>query len=196
VKCNKNKTITGYTNFYWNGVTCLTLSKIIKDIIKNDKYWSGVKHIYSPNIVSKFELCNMINKIYELNINIGEVEINESKYMTLSTIDRGCITSSSVDIAQQTDRRSSARTTSMDDLGFSMPLRGSEKPSDDVWSRDRMPSTTNSEGSYATEEVWIQPYNSNYIIESIEKQIKELHDCSSKYINVGTMENFGRPDKY
>ena len=159
VKGNKNKTITGYTNFYWNGVTCLTLSKIIKDIINNDKYWSGVKHVYSPNIVSKFELCNMINKIYELNINIVEVEINETKYMTLSTTDRGCI------------------------------IPG------DVWSEDRMPSITNLEGSFATEGIWIQPYNSNYRIESIENQIKELHDCSFKYITpnflVGITLNFG-----
>ena len=36
--------------------------------------------------------------------------------------------SSSVDIAQQSDRRSSARTTSKDDLGFAPPSQGSKSP--------------------------------------------------------------------
>ena len=31
----KNSTINGFINHFWNGVTCLTLSNIIKNIIKN-----------------------------------------------------------------------------------------------------------------------------------------------------------------
>jgi dTDP-4-dehydrorhamnose reductase len=86
VKNNKNGKINGYNNFYWNGITCLTLSKIIKDIIKNNSYWLGAKHFYSPNTVSKYELCDIINKIYGLNINIEDFKLNEPKNMTLSSI--------------------------------------------------------------------------------------------------------------
>lgn len=86
VKSNKNKKIYGFTNHYWNGVTCLELSKIIYKIINENNYWLGVRHIFSPNIVSKYELCCLINKYYNLNINIIEKinEINIDK--TLTTI--------------------------------------------------------------------------------------------------------------
>lgn len=70
VKSNKNGTIHGYYNHLWNGVTCLTLANIIKKIITDNLFWTGVRHIYSPNIVSKYDLCCYINETYELNIKI------------------------------------------------------------------------------------------------------------------------------
>jgi dTDP-4-dehydrorhamnose reductase len=83
VKSNKNGNIKGYTNHMWNGVTCLELAKIIKNIIDNNIFWSGVRHIFSPNIVSKYELCCYINEIYKLNINIEKYEDSIYKNMTL-----------------------------------------------------------------------------------------------------------------
>jgi dTDP-4-dehydrorhamnose reductase len=86
---NKNGTISGYTNQLWNGVTCLTLAKYIKNIIDNNLFWKGVKHIYSDDIVSKYELCIFINKIYELNINIIPHKTSEQIVnMTLTGNDR------------------------------------------------------------------------------------------------------------
>lgn len=67
---NKNKEIKGFVDHYWNGVTCLTLSNIINEIITRHLYWNGVRHIFSPEVVSKHELCQMINEIYQLEINI------------------------------------------------------------------------------------------------------------------------------
>ena len=83
VKSNKDKSIDCYTNNLWNGVTCLTLSKIIYKMINENIFWKGVKHIFSPDIVSKYELCCYINKIYDLNINIIPIEYNCNKNMTL-----------------------------------------------------------------------------------------------------------------
>lgn len=83
VKSNKNKTINGYTNHYWNGVTCLTLANIIKNIIDNNTFWVGVKHVYSPSCVSKYNLCCYINEIYNLNITIIPIEETEPKNLTL-----------------------------------------------------------------------------------------------------------------
>ena len=68
----KNSKINGYSNHYWNGVTCLQLSEIINSIIINNYYWKGVRHIFSPKSVSKYELVNMINNIYNLNITINK----------------------------------------------------------------------------------------------------------------------------
>ena len=73
VKSNKNGRINGFANHYWNGITCLTLAKIIVKIIRKQLFWKGIRHIYSPEIISKYELCNMINEIYELNIQIKKI---------------------------------------------------------------------------------------------------------------------------
>jgi dTDP-4-dehydrorhamnose reductase len=83
VKSQKNGKINGYTNHYWNGVTCFELSKYIKNIIGNNAFWNGIRHICSPNIVTKYELCCYINEIYNLNINIEKYEDSISKNMTL-----------------------------------------------------------------------------------------------------------------
>jgi dTDP-4-dehydrorhamnose reductase len=85
LKKNKNSTIDGYNNVLWNGITCFQLSKIINYIITNNIYWNGVRHFFSPNIVSKYELCCLINEEYNLNITINKNNII-NKNMTLTTI--------------------------------------------------------------------------------------------------------------
>ena len=80
---NKNKQINGFTNHYWNGVTCLSLARIIKQIITEDLFWIGVKHIVSPDIVTKYDLCKFVNDIYELNIDIIPTSDTINKNMTL-----------------------------------------------------------------------------------------------------------------
>lgn len=83
VKSNKDGEINGYQNHFWNGITCLTLAKIIATIIDKKLFWKGVKHICSPNFVSKYELCCFINEIYNLNIKINKINDKETKNMTL-----------------------------------------------------------------------------------------------------------------
>jgi dTDP-4-dehydrorhamnose reductase len=83
VKSNKDGKIKGFTNHYWNGVTCFELAKYIKNILDSNTFWNGIKHICSPNIVTKYELCCYINEIYNLNINIENYEDSISKNMTL-----------------------------------------------------------------------------------------------------------------
>lgn len=72
VLSNRDQTINGYTSHYWNGVTCLTLSKIIRDIIiSDDSYFpNGTIHVHSPDVVSKYDLCKYINEIYDLGMTI------------------------------------------------------------------------------------------------------------------------------
>ena len=86
VKSNKDKTIDAYDNHSWNGVTCLELAYIIETIIVRKNYWNGVRHIFSPNIVSKYELISSINNIYDLNIKINKTEAKQNCYKNLSTI--------------------------------------------------------------------------------------------------------------
>ena len=77
--------INGYTDHYWNGVTCLQLSKIIKYIIDNNLYWNGIKHFFSPSSVSKYELIKLIILIYNLNIKVNKCT-NTYTNKTLNTI--------------------------------------------------------------------------------------------------------------
>lgn len=72
--CNKSdKTIQGWNNAFWNGITTLELAKAIEHYIKNPNI-NGVYHLVSKNNISKFELLKLINKIFQLNKNIQEVE--------------------------------------------------------------------------------------------------------------------------
>jgi dTDP-4-dehydrorhamnose reductase len=85
VLSNKNKEINGFKNHYWNGVTCLTLAKIIHEIIYKKLFWNGVRHIYTPDIISKYDLCKLINNIYDLNITILPLYHDNPKNLILST---------------------------------------------------------------------------------------------------------------
>jgi dTDP-4-dehydrorhamnose reductase len=68
--------ISGYDNCIWNGVTALELSKFILDIINNNNFWNGVRHLHSLEKISKYKLCKIINKIYNLNITINKINAN------------------------------------------------------------------------------------------------------------------------
>jgi dTDP-4-dehydrorhamnose reductase len=86
VKSNKGKSIFGFTNHTWNGVTCLQLSEIIKQIIENDIYWSGVRHIFSPRTLNKYELVKLISDIYNLKIEINAKETTENCFRDLTSV--------------------------------------------------------------------------------------------------------------
>jgi len=73
IKRQKNGKANGYTNHYWNGVTCLQFAKIVERMIQTDNFWEGTKHIHS-NAVDKFQLVEMVNKAYNLNIEVTPVE--------------------------------------------------------------------------------------------------------------------------
>jgi dTDP-4-dehydrorhamnose reductase len=72
VKSNSNKEINGFEDHLWNGLTCLQVAKVIDQIIKKNKFWIGVRHVYS-NTVNKHELVSIINEIYNLNIKINKI---------------------------------------------------------------------------------------------------------------------------
>ena len=82
----QQKEINGYVNHHWNGVTCLTLSEIVKLIIQENYFWKGVRHIHSPNSVSKYELCKMIAHVYELNISVIPYQDKKAINRTLNSL--------------------------------------------------------------------------------------------------------------
>ena len=86
--------IDGYTNCIWNGITCLELARIIKEIVDTNNWWTGVRHVNSPDSLSKYDLCKLIIDVYNLNIQVNPVEagqisgskINDTMDRTLSSI--------------------------------------------------------------------------------------------------------------
>jgi len=86
IKSNKGKTITGYTNHYWNGLTCLQVSKTIHSIITSNSFWTGVRHIHSPSTLSKYELLVLVSDIYKLEITVEPKETEHKCDRSLSTL--------------------------------------------------------------------------------------------------------------
>lgn len=86
VLSQKGKKINGYTNHTWNGMTCLELAKCIKEIILTKSYWKGVRHIFSPDTLTKDLLLAMINEEYKLGISIVPCPGDAPCYRDLGTI--------------------------------------------------------------------------------------------------------------
>lgn len=85
VKSSANQTVNGFTNHNWNGVTCLQFAKICEELIKNNNYWVGTKHIHS-NTLNKQELVQTISDVYELNITVEPKETPIKCDRSMSTI--------------------------------------------------------------------------------------------------------------
>lgn len=85
MKSNRGGKVNGYANHFWNGITCYQLAKIIWQIIESGLKWTGVRHIYSE-CVSKHQLINMINEVYDLQVTITPVYTPQKNNKTLSSI--------------------------------------------------------------------------------------------------------------
>ena len=63
--------IVGYANHHWNGLTCLQVAKLIDECIRFGRVWKGVRHLVSPEPVTKKDLCSMINDVYQLGLTVA-----------------------------------------------------------------------------------------------------------------------------
>ncbi len=74
-----NAVISGYTNHFWNGVSTLQFGELCLNIIKGNNFdtlrkESSVFH-FSPNdVVSKYELLNLMKTVYKKQIDIIPTE--------------------------------------------------------------------------------------------------------------------------
>jgi dTDP-4-dehydrorhamnose reductase len=69
----EGKTVSGYKKAIFSGLTTIALSEIIADIIINHPQLSGIRQVASEPI-SKYDLLNLVNKIYGLKIRIDPDE--------------------------------------------------------------------------------------------------------------------------
>ncbi len=63
----------------------MEFAKIVHHIIKNNLYWTGIRHLFSQEHVSKYKLLHMISEVYQLNIQIEQC-ITKNVNKTLTTI--------------------------------------------------------------------------------------------------------------
>ena len=85
-KANRGKKIKGYKNHFWNGVTTLYLAELIDIIIDKGLYQPGTFHLNSPSVVSKYELLEIINRVYDLNLTIGPIDHEQKIDRSLKSI--------------------------------------------------------------------------------------------------------------
>jgi len=71
VKSNKDQSVDGYINHRWNGITCLQFAKVCEEMVNNNFYWQGVRHIHSPDDINKADLVHLISNVYKLNVTVN-----------------------------------------------------------------------------------------------------------------------------
>lgn len=80
-----NKTAKGFTDHFWNGITCLQYAKIVDKMIENNIWWQGVRHLLAPSPVTKYELVTLVTKAYNVKATIEPVESGKKCDRTLKT---------------------------------------------------------------------------------------------------------------
>ncbi|MGA7723586.1 MAG: SDR family oxidoreductase [Ignavibacteriaceae bacterium] len=85
-KSQAGKEVNGFTNHLWNGVTTVYLAEIIETILLKNLYQKGLFHIHSPNTVTKYELLQLFDLVYKLNLKINSIEAKESCDRSMASI--------------------------------------------------------------------------------------------------------------
>jgi len=84
-RSQSGKEVSGFVNHSWNGVTTVFLAEIIETIIKRGLYEKGIFHVHSPQAVTKLELLQIFNEVYDLHLKINAVEASEFCDRTLNS---------------------------------------------------------------------------------------------------------------
>lgn len=69
VMSQKNCDVNGFTRALYTGLTTLELSKVVMNVIQNHKDLTGLYHV-SVDEISKYDLIDMMNKVYNLGITL------------------------------------------------------------------------------------------------------------------------------
>ena len=83
---NSKGIINGWDNHMWNGITCFQYCKVVDQIIQSNLFWKGVRHLYSPDRRSKYELACIIKEVYHLPCEINQYHAPIIVDKTLSSI--------------------------------------------------------------------------------------------------------------
>lgn len=90
-KSQKGKTINGFTNHFWNGITSNEYAKCCEKIIRENLYEKGLFHIHAKDIVTKYEMMQYFNEKFDLNLTINPIETNIACNRSLASEKDLCI---------------------------------------------------------------------------------------------------------
>lgn len=79
----QNENVNGYKKVIWTGVTTIELAKCMKKAIDNDIV--GLNHVVNNLEISKYDLLQLFNKVFNKNININEENNTISKKTLVRT---------------------------------------------------------------------------------------------------------------
>jgi dTDP-4-dehydrorhamnose reductase len=77
--------INGWENCFWNGLTCLELSKLIDKILSNNLPLIGLINFYTDPIISKHDLLEKINYIFNLDLKVNSIYLEKRVNKTLKS---------------------------------------------------------------------------------------------------------------
>lgn len=78
---NQKKSINGFAEAYWSGVTTLELAKFINYIIRLNNFKSNLIHLTNGQKISKLNLIEIINNVFSLKLHVystSEYKIDKS----------------------------------------------------------------------------------------------------------------------
>ena len=79
-------TISGWDNHMWTGITCLQYCKVVEQIVRENLFWTGVRHILSPDTRSKYEIAQMVVEAYGRSITVRRTSAADPVDKTLATV--------------------------------------------------------------------------------------------------------------
>lgn len=83
VASNRNETIKGYTNHYWNGNTTLEFAKVAAKFVKESNDNFGIYTLGNREVLTKYELVKKISDTFQLKIQVNEFETEKPVDKTL-----------------------------------------------------------------------------------------------------------------
>lgn len=69
---NQNGTISGYSKAFWTGITTIELLNAVKSAMESEI--SGLYHLVNDEKISKYQLLNYFNSVFETGLNIIKVD--------------------------------------------------------------------------------------------------------------------------
>lgn len=83
-KSQKGKSVNGFTNHFWNGVTTTEYAKVCDQIIQKELYQEDLFHVHS-NDVNKYQLLEMLSDTFSLGLDISPYQTTDVCDRTLRT---------------------------------------------------------------------------------------------------------------
>lgn len=80
------KEVNGFVNHRWNGVTTVHLGELVQAIQERGLYRKGIFHVYSPQVVTKAELLELVSGAYDLRLTVKPVEAKDFCDRSLSSV--------------------------------------------------------------------------------------------------------------